>query len=161
MRRKRKRPPVRKIIFGSTLACFVALAFGFVIGNNIGFYDGRSVGRDEGYDNGYTEGHDEGFDLGRTYGYNVWNPTHAEMLGFISLDGTDQIEYDEIEYNCFNYTADVIANAARENIKTAFVYIALKDGAHSIVAFDTIDQGLIFVEPQSDREVRIEVGTPY
>ena len=39
--------------------------------------------------------------------------------------------------------------------------IEFKEGAHAIVCFNTVDKGLIFVEPQDDNIVILTIGKPY
>jgi hypothetical protein len=82
------------------------------------------------------------------------------MKDFIARDTTDENLYTE-NYTCINFTADVIRNAEAENIRCAFVYLEFENGAHAIVAFNTIDRGLIYIEPQSDAEVSVSVGSFY
>jgi hypothetical protein len=52
----------------------------------------------------------------------------------------------------------VCNNAETEGLRCAFVEIRYPDGGHSIIAFDTIDEGLVFFEPQSDEIVKSIVG---
>jgi hypothetical protein len=42
-----------------------------------------------------------------------------------------------------------------------FVYTEFWDSAHAIACFDTTDNGLIYVEPQTDEIVSVSVGQPY
>lgn len=112
---------------------------------------------DEGYDVGYVQGVTDG--VGR--GFNIRDPTYQEALEFIAVDQTDNNEYDEDNYNCFHFTADVEKNAFRVGYRCGFVYIELQDGAHAIISFNTTDYGLIFVEPQDDDIVTLTIGQPY
>jgi hypothetical protein len=64
-------------------------------------------------------------------------------------------------YTCWQFSADFINNAFDAGYRTGLVYIALAGGAHSIVAFNTTDRGLVFVEPQDDSIVVLQVGTHY
>jgi hypothetical protein len=53
-------------------------------------------------------------------------------------------------------------NAEAKGIRCAVVDIFYPDGyGHTIVAFDTTDRGLIYIEPQFDQEVKLEVGRSY
>jgi len=111
-----------------------------------------------GHSEGYATGYDTGLNEGRTHGYNIWDPTYKEMENFIARDRTNENTYDINTYNCYDFTADVINNAEAENIRCAFVYILFPDGAHALVAFNTIDRGLIYIEPQNDDEISVSVG---
>jgi hypothetical protein len=100
--------------------------------------------------------------LTRGYDYVLNDPTYEMVMEFLADDGTNDKKYDETEYNCTDYSADVKANAADEGIRCAYVniYFAGHMG-HSIVAFDTTDEGLVFIEPQTDDEVDLQVGQRY
>ncbi|MFW6056078.1 MAG: hypothetical protein ACOC9B_02045 [Chloroflexota bacterium] len=96
------------------------------------------------------------------YGYVLTDPTYDMVVDFLAADGTDSKTYDTYHYNCTDYSADVKANAARAGIRCAYVNIYFPElMGHSIVAFDTTDEGLIFIEPQSDAEVDLAVGDRY
>ncbi len=82
---------------------------------------------------------------------------------FLEKDKTNEHLYNLITYNCFNFSADVISNATNEHIRCGLVYILFEGGtsAHAIVAFSTTDSGILFVEPQTDGIVKLEVGKHY
>ena len=62
---------------------------------------------------------------------------------------------------CHDFSAAVKTNAFRKGYTCLYVYIELREGAHSIVAFNTTDRGIVFVEPQNDDVVHVLVGHPY
>jgi len=136
---------------------------GYEIGETHGYDDGYSVGHADGYSAGLLEGYDTGYENGLDsvlgHGYSLRDPTYAEMKDFIARDKTNENTYDINTYNCYNFTADVINNAEAENIHCGFVYILFSENkAHALVAFNTIDRGLIYIEPQHDDEVSVRVG---
>lgn len=92
------------------------------------------------------------------YGYVMKDPTYQEMKSFIAADRTDAKEYIVDVYICGDFSADVKMNANKQKIRCAYVVIDYPDSGHAIVAFNTTDRGIIFIEPQSDEEVNIEVG---
>ena len=173
----KKRRSTKKIILGLVIICLVVFAFSFLAGYNIGFggghtegygagyaegYDnGHQLGHSEGYTTGYENGYDTGLDLGRSHGYNIMDPTYSEMRYFLSRDKTDKNEYIEGKYICRHFATDVCKNAEDENIRCAYVVIDFVEVIHAIVAFNTVDRGLIFIEPQTDEEMKIEIGEPY
>jgi len=96
------------------------------------------------------------------YGYVLRDPSYQEMKDFLDRDKTSEQEYVESEYICVDFTAAVKANAAKEGIRCAYVSIEYRGGSgHAIVAFDTTDEGLVFIEPQFDWEVEPEIGKLY
>ena len=114
------------------------------------------ISYDEGFDAGYAQGTE---DLIQT-GYYTLDPTYNETISFIESDETDQNEYTP-DYVCYDFTADLIANAAQLGYRCGFVYIEFFTSAHAIACFNTADAGLIFIEPQNDEIVDIAVGQHY
>lgn len=146
------------------LVGYASYSFGYNAGSNASF----NTGYDLGYAQGYASGNLSGYELGYLNGvidgagtgYNIRDPTYREMLNFIASDKTDENEYSE-NYTCFHFTADVKSHAFDEGYRCGFVYILFPDSAHAIVCFNTTDQGLIFIEPQSDEIVTLTIGQPY
>lgn len=96
------------------------------------------------------------------YGYVLRDPGYHEMTDFLKQDETSEREYLGNEYICVDFAADVKANAAEEGLRCAYVVIEyLGETGHAIVAFDTTDRGLVYIEPQFDWEVEPEIGQRY
>ena len=96
------------------------------------------------------------------YGYVLRDPSYQEMKDFLKQDETSEQEYLRDEYICVDFAANVKANAAKEGIRCAYVVIEyLGTNGHAIVAFDTTDRGLVYVEPQFDWDVELETGRRY
>jgi hypothetical protein len=138
---------------------------GYITGNQDGYGDGYDLGKDEGYDEGetagYTEGYAAGVEAGTGHGYCLKDPHYAEAVAFLSSDRTDRNRYDDDNYVCSHFSRDVCNNAETEGLRCAFVELRYSDSGHSIIAFDTIDRGLVYFEPQFDDEVRVEIGRRY
>jgi hypothetical protein len=83
------------------------------------------------------------------------------MMSFIKEDKMDKRQYTEGEYVCENFAMDVCNNAEERGIRCAYVIIDHPEGAHAIVAFNTIDSGLIYIEPQHDDIVNPVIGKHY
>ena len=64
-------------------------------------------------------------------------------------------------YTCVNFAADFENNAFQARYTCGFVYIDFEELAHATVCSNTTDYELIFLEPQSDEIVSINVGQPY
>ena len=96
------------------------------------------------------------------YGYVLRDPSYQEMKDFLEQDDTSEQEYLRNEYICVDFAANVKANAAEEGIRCAYVVIEyLGTNGHAIVAFDTTDRGLVYIEPQFDWDVEPEIGRRY
>ena len=138
---------------------------GYIEGNQVGYTDGYNLGIDEGYDQGeaagYEAGYADGVAAGAGHGYYLRDPTYAEAVAFMRSDRTDRNTYDDDSYVCSHFSRDVCNNAEAEGLRCAFVELRYSDTGHSIIAFDTIDRGLVYFEPQFDDEVRVELGRSY
>ncbi|MBL7209856.1 MAG: hypothetical protein ISS52_07135 [Dehalococcoidia bacterium] len=120
-------------------------------------YFGHVHGHTDGYEAGYESGLREGVS-----GYNLHNPTYQEMNEFLAEDTTSLKAYVEDEYVCVDFSAEVNNNAEAQGIRCAIVDVFYPEGyGHTIVAFETADRGLKFVEPQFDEEVSLIVGKSY
>ena len=127
---------------------------------NYNYKQGRTEGEKIGVVQGYKEGYSAGIKENAT-GYILHDPTYQEMKTFLASDTADSKTYNKDQYICTDYTADVKNNAGKNGIRCAAVYIIYPETGHSIVAFNTTDKGLIFIEPQYDKEVKLIIGKSY
>jgi hypothetical protein len=96
------------------------------------------------------------------HGYTIKDPSYSDMLRFLEDDDTDKAEYIEDKYECIEFTTDLCNRAEEKGIRCAYVSVRFPDGrGHAIVAFNTIDKGLIYIEPQYDDLVNIVIGKPF
>lgn len=140
---------------------------------------------DEGYSEGYSltyevtyqEAHDWAYDKGYEKGYEfgfisltkrnvparieIHNPTYDELKDFLARDLTDTNTFIKDKYVCFDFASDLNNNAEANGIRTAYVRIRAEEWGHALVAFDTTDKGLIYIDPQSDKEIDLVIGEPY
>lgn len=92
------------------------------------------------------------------------NPTYNEVALFIARDKTDEIPFDFETFDCENYALEVNNNAEEIGIRCAVVvmYFEGTDVGHAIVGFETVDRGMVYVEPQTDDWVEnLEIGNDY
>jgi hypothetical protein len=92
--------------------------------------------------------------------YNLRDPTYIGALQFIRSDETDRNQYNQ-SYRCTNFADDFMNNAFRAGYRCGYVTIEFPEINHVIVCFNTSDNGLIFIEPQSDEIVALATGKPY
>ncbi|MDD5127590.1 MAG: hypothetical protein PHR43_05815 [Dehalococcoidales bacterium] len=96
------------------------------------------------------------------HGYNVKDPTYQQMLDFLKADMTDRKSYIDGEYECRHFATEVCNNADAQGIRCAYVSLEFPhETGHAIIAFSTIDKGIIYIEPQSDELVKLELGKRY
>lgn len=135
--------------------------------------------RERGYETGHAEGYVAGFKGGHIAGYQ-----EGSKIGYIKADqenrGSDETgfyflynpAYDEVRKILAEnemYSAREIHDYAEANgIRSAYIRCPIARKAtegmiyiYELVAFETVDKGLIIIEPWSHREVQIEVGKSY
>ncbi len=62
-------------------------------------------------------------------------------------------------YVCTHFSKVVFDKMTVQGVRCAYVIVTFENNAsHALVAFDTLDRGLIYLEPQNGYEVRVEVG---
>ena len=139
----------------------VGHSLGKTEGYSLGKQDGYNLGRQEGYISGKADGYDEGIEAGLGHGYTLKDPTYKQAVTFLREDRTDRNKFIEDTYVCSHFTRDVCNNAEARGFRCAFVELRYSGGGHSIIAFDTIDSGLLYFEPQSDETVRPVIGKEF
>lgn len=159
--------------YGNSSGYSLGYLVGYENGYSIGFRSGNSTGYNLGFKNGNLTGFNIGYNLGYENGYlqgvidgagrgsTIRDPTYREAMTFVEMDQTDKNEYKERVYTCINFAADFKMNAFKMGYKCGLVYIEFPSGAHALVCFNTTDKGLIFIEPQTDSTMRVEVGIHY
>jgi len=139
--------------------------YGYAEGNNIGFDRGNETGYAFGYDKGtfigYEEGYLQGIEDGSGRGYTIRDPTYKEVKQFIRTDKTDSMKYDPQNFVCHDFSAMFKTNAFNAGFRCFYVSIRYPDSSHAIVGFNTTDKGFIFIEPQHDDIVTVEIGNLY
>jgi len=124
---------------------------------------GHRVGYQAGYTLGYQEANDAAWDEAREQYVFLRDPSYEEMRQFLESDDTDKNEWTWPDYVCMHFARDVKQAATAAGIRCAFVYIDYDEmkWSHFLVAFETADKGLVFIEPQTDKEMRVEPGEEY
>jgi len=91
------------------------------------------------------------------------NPIWQDLKGFLEQDDTDKMVYKSNEFDCTGFAITLRDRAWRRGLRCAFVEVGFGEGgaAHNLNAFQTLDRGLIFVEPQGDDVAYVQVGKPY
>ncbi len=90
------------------------------------------------------------------------NPTYSEAIQFIASDNTDNHLYATGNYTCANFADDFQTNALRAGYNCGYVTVFFPDGGgHALNCFNTTDRGIVYVEPQTDEVVTLNVGEVY
>ena len=141
---------------------------GYSLGHEVGYSSGEQDGYDEGYSlgsaDGYEEGYEVGVEAGLGHGHTLRDPSYEQVITFMGQDKTDENEYIEGTYGvyvCSHFTRDVGNNAEEAGLRSAFVELRYSDGGHAVIAFDTIDEGLVYFDAGTDERVRPVVGKRY
>ena len=87
-------------------------------------------------------------------GSTYYKPSLSSVNEFLKENDVDEREYKDEDYTCVDYTFDLMEAGKKEGFETGFVYIYLysdnSNSAHSIAYFNTSDEGVVYVEPQTD-----------
>jgi len=89
------------------------------------------------------------------------NPTFEEMRYFIIKDPTSRKQFIPNQYECRHFATEVDNNAKATGWECGFALLCYTQGQHAVVAFNTTDRGLIFIEPQTDVAINVKVGGTY
>ncbi len=136
------------------LACLLVVSLGLNVGLWFLRYRQGSV---EGYEEGYVQGLEDG--AGSSY--TVRDPTYSEAMAFVNFDDTDTLEYSD-DFDCTRFAARFMENAIEMGFRCYYVHVYFEGSkGHAIVAFETVDRGTIFIEPQHDLEVQLTAGMSY
>lgn len=89
------------------------------------------------------------------------NPTFQELKDFILKDPLSRKQFVLNEYECRHFATNVVNAAVTEGLMVGFVLLCFDQGQHGVVAFNTTDRGLIYIEPQTDAAIEPKVGRKY
>jgi hypothetical protein len=89
------------------------------------------------------------------------NPTFEEMRDFIIKDPTSRKQFIPNVFECRHFATEVDNDAKAAGWECGFALLCYTQGQHAVVAFNTTDRGLIFIEPQTDAAIDIKVGGIY
>ena len=135
---------------------------GYSSGETNGYSSGKQDGFEEGYTSGtaagYEEGYNEGVEASLERGYTLRDPTYNEVVTFLRKDKTDENKYVDPTYVCSHFARDVNNNAEASGFRCAFIEIRYKEGGHALIAFNTIDKGLVYFESQTDDRANPVIG---
>jgi len=94
----------------------------------------------------------------------IYNPTLKELKIFAKEDDTDKREYKNDTFVCTEFTNTFVKNFAEKGYFSCITILTFenKNIGHAIVAINTSDYGLVYVEPQSYKIIySLEVGDNY
>lgn len=74
-------------------------------------------------------------------------PTKQEIVDFLDNEFDFNIWFDDLSYNCVDYSNLMINELNKKNIFSCVGYIETEMNAHSIVVVDTLD-GILYIESQ-------------
>jgi hypothetical protein len=129
---------------------------GHVEGYEEGLQEGSRVGYQEGSKAGLEEVARGDYDISPESGfYFLYNPTYEEVQEILAEDTSGSAK-------------EMNDSAESRGIRTAYVRCrisTLEDEGKiyllELVAFETVDEGLIFIEPSSQQEAELQIGRRY
>jgi len=130
---------------------------GFREGNQTGFSQGYEAGKAEGYGEGYRQGVEDG--AGR--GVSLRDPAYSEVEDFVKRDKTDELRFSPEGYTFLDLAAKFKANAMASGFRCGLAVFLLDNGVAALNCFNTTDEGMVYVEPWSDRIFTVKPGDFY
>jgi hypothetical protein len=100
---------------------------------------------------------------------NTHDPTMAELKAFLKADRTNNLVYVNQSFVCTNYAVALHDNSEGNGIHCGFVCVSFNDAdiPHALNAFQTTDEGLVFVDDTGTRKgngidsfAKIKIGYP-
>ncbi len=94
----------------------------------------------------------------------ILNPSYEELLNFIQEDDTDKLPYIEENYKfvCVDFADTFVKRFREKGFYSCKTTLYFEKVAHSIVAVNTSDYGIVYVEPQEDKVIfDLKVGDNY
>ena len=88
------------------------------------------------------------------------NPTYAELMNFLKRDKTNDRKPTS-PIDTWNFAPELKRNAQKEGFQAFIVVVGCEGFTQLINAFMTTDQGLIYIEPQNDKPVKVNIGESY
>jgi hypothetical protein len=99
--------------------------------------------------------------VSRNQTFEVKNPTFQELKDFILKDPTSRKQFVLNQYECRHFATEVDNNAEAAGLRCGFALLCYDQGQHAVVAFETTDRGLVYIEPQTDAAIDVKVGGMY
>ena len=94
--------------------------------------------------------------------FTMHDPTYNEVAMFIGEDDTNTNQYVPDIFTCIDFAQGVNNNAEKQGIRCCVIHVEFENKAHALIGFNTVDKGMVYVEPQSDEWVEnFEVGNDY
>lgn len=143
----------------------ISMAFCLLTGGNTGAAQGQTI-RSEVIETALPQPWEKTLDTSASdqsdnRAIEIRNPTFKELRDFILKDPTSRNTFILNKYECRHFATDVNNNAEAAGIRCAFVLLCYRYGQHAVVAFETTDRGMVYIEPQTDAAIYPEVGGMY
>jgi len=92
----------------------------------------------------------------------IKTPTLKILQDFLEEDDTNEYKYVEDRFECTDFANRFVSNFLKKGYYSCVSYILFSNSAHAIVAVNTSDYGVVYVEPQLDKIIYdLRVGENY
>ena len=99
-------------------------------------------------------------------------PIRSEVEQFMAENAISQREFDVDSFTCVEFSYYTAVAAQRAGFQVAIVVLHFEPdyrsergelvmAKHMVIAFATSDDGIVFIEPQTDKVIKPEVGHTY
>jgi len=130
-----------------------------------GFSEGNRTGFEEGYKAGYNKGFADGYEKGAAdaagRSYTLRDPTFSELEEFLKNDETETLRWSPEGYSPVDLAAKLKENAAKAGLRCGLALVYHEAGLSILNCFNTVDKGIVYVEPWNDRTFTLKPGDYY
>lgn len=83
------------------------------------------------------------------------DPSYSEVMDFLKTDDTVNHKYSKPEYTCADFAQDLQNNAERQGLNCGYASMKFcgKENGHAVNVFDTVDQGLVYVDDTAGKTI--------
>jgi hypothetical protein len=94
------------------------------------------------------------------------DPSYDELMAFLATDDTVKHQYSKPEYTCADFVQDMQKNAEKLGLNCGYASMKFigKDSGHAVNVFNTVDEGLVYVDLTSGKTIvtdGLEAGDTY
>jgi hypothetical protein len=83
------------------------------------------------------------------------NPSYNELIDFLRTDGTVDHKYDKPNFTCADFAEELQNNAEMQGLNCGYASLKFcgKSSGHAVDIFDTVDQGMVYVDTTSGKAI--------
>ncbi len=83
------------------------------------------------------------------------NPSYNEIMDFLRTDDTVKHKYDKPNFTCADFAVELQNHAEEHGLNCGYASLKFcgKSSGHAVDVFDTVDEGLVYVDTTSGKPI--------